>query len=209
MIARLTRRHTYIKMKLHTAPPFRGAREGGRPVVSGRGGQPPPRGAAWTRAASTRQRAARDRIPGTGGGSVSEEKLVLVDEQNEPKWLIAARKLAAWLERHPRERQRAAKIYQKWGADAARGFLTKVSRVDLRALKRGDLRYLLSIEADHEGYERSREAHSLAWEAAGWNARPWYVSSGGVEGGSRRGPGGGKQNVAARQAYDAKRGGGK
>lgn len=112
--------------------------------------------------------------------------------------------LSIWLQEHLRERRRAARIYQRWGADAARGFVAKVSKIDLRCLRRAELRDLLDLETDHDGYARAVEAHRMAWSVAGWNARAPYSGPDGDHGTWKRGKGGGKKNAALATAWAAK-----
>lgn len=77
-------------------------------------------------------------------------------------------KIGEWLRRHYREKGRLARIYRRHGADAARGLLEKMVGIDLRGLKRRELRKLPGVEPNYEGYRRSVEAHRTAWEKVGW-----------------------------------------
>jgi len=82
--------------------------------------------------------------------------------------LTEKEKIREWLRVHPREKGRLARIYRQYGADAARGLLGRMVKVDLRGLKRRELRELLNIEPDYEGYRRAVEAHRTAWGEVGW-----------------------------------------
>jgi len=112
-------------------------------------------------------------------------------------------------------RCRIAWIYQRWGADAARGLLEKIVKGALgeeaaravRKLRRRELRKLLNLYADRIGYRYAVDAHRLAWAVAGWHAKPWYCH--GSSGGWKCGKSGGKKNVERAQAFDAIRRGSK
>ena len=112
-------------------------------------------------------------------------------------------------------RRRVAKVYDRWGADAARRLLTIITAQVLgdeaaqavRRLKRRELRALLAVPTDKVGYLIAVDAHRTAWEVAGWHARPWWDEGG--SGGKRRNRGGRKNSLNDVIAIDAKRGGSK
>jgi hypothetical protein len=76
--------------------------------------------------------------------------------------------IKGWLQEHPREKERLARIYRLHGADATRALLGKMLKMDLRGLKRRELRELLNVEPNYEGYQRATEAHRTAWGKVGW-----------------------------------------
>jgi hypothetical protein len=71
-------------------------------------------------------------------------------------------------------KKRLRSVYQRHGANAARGLAEKILHV---RLNREELRFLLWLERDDEGYARAVEAHRLAWSQTGWNGRVWYKES--------------------------------
>ncbi|MGB9848903.1 MAG: hypothetical protein ACPLSY_03640 [Moorellaceae bacterium] len=77
-------------------------------------------------------------------------------------------RIREWLREHPREKGRLARIYRRHGADAARGLLGRMVNSELHDLKRRELRELLGVEPDYEGYRQAVEAHRTAWAEVGW-----------------------------------------
>ena len=82
--------------------------------------------------------------------------------------LTEKEKIREWLREHPREKGRLARIYRQHGAYAARTLLERMVKTELRGLKRRELRELLGVEPDYEGYRRAVEAHRTAWAEVGW-----------------------------------------
>jgi hypothetical protein len=86
---------------------------------------------------------------------------------------------ATWLDQHPRVRERVVATYLAHGADKAKGMLVTILLTagvlrdarDIYRLRRRELRRLLGIRADRQGYRRAVEAHRLAWSEVGW-AKP-------------------------------------
>jgi hypothetical protein len=67
--------------------------------------------------------------------------------------------------------KRLRNVYLRHGANAARGLAEKILH---KRLDREELRFMLWLEADDEGYARAVETHRLAWDQAGWKARSWW-----------------------------------
>jgi hypothetical protein len=74
----------------------------------------------------------------------------------------------------PAIEKRLRNVYKRHGAKAARSLAEKILH---KRLDREELRFLLWLETDDEGYARAVDAHRLAWDQAGWKARSWWKQS--------------------------------
>ncbi len=71
----------------------------------------------------------------------------------------------------PAIEKRLRSVYERHGAQAARDL---AKRILGRWFSREELRNLCRMEKDEESYAQAIVAHRVAWDQAGWNARPWW-----------------------------------
>jgi hypothetical protein len=86
------------------------------------------------------------------------------------------------MEINPALKKRLRNVYLRHGANAARGLAEKILH---KCLDREELRFLLWLERDDEGYARAVETHRLAWDQAGWKARSWWKGPVGNDGSAK------------------------